>query len=49
MNIEELEISKPTANAIVKAFINLKILREQTGFKRNRIFVFEEYLDLFKK
>jgi Fic family protein len=47
--IEALEISKPTANAIVKDFVKLKILKEQTGFKRNRVFVFEEYLDLFKK
>ncbi|MDQ3110785.1 MAG: Fic family protein [Bacteroidota bacterium] len=46
--IDELKISKPTANAIVKDFIRLKILKEQTGFKRNRIFVFEEYLDLFR-
>ena len=47
--IEELGISKPTANAIVKDFVKLKILKEQTGFKRNRVFVFEEYLNLFKK
>ncbi len=45
--IDELKISKPTANAIVKDFIRLKILKEQTGFKRNRIFVFEDYLNLF--
>jgi len=47
--IDELGTSKPTANAIVKDFIRLKILKEQTGFKRNRIFVFEDYLNLFKK
>ena len=47
--IDELKISKPTANAIVKNFIRLKILKEQTGFKRNRIFIFEGYLNLFKK
>ncbi|CAN5282082.1 Fic family protein [soil metagenome] len=46
--IDELEISKPTANAIVKDFVRLKILKERTGFKRNRIFVFEEYLNLFR-
>lgn len=47
--IKELKISKPTANAIVKDFIRLKILKEQTGFKRNRVFTFEEYLNLFKR
>lgn len=47
--IEELAVSKPTANAIVKDFVKLKILKEQTGFKRNRVFVFEEYLNLFRK
>ena len=47
--IDELEISKPTANAIVKDFIRLKILKEQTGFKRNRVFIFEDYLNLFRK
>ncbi len=47
--IKELKISKPTANAIVKDFLLLKILKERTGFKRNRIFVFEEYLELFRK
>ena len=47
--IDELSISKPTANALVKDLIRLKILKERTGFKRNRIFVFEEYLDFFRK
>lgn len=47
--IDELQVSKPTANALVKEFTRLKILKEQTGFRRNRIFVFEEYLNLFRK
>jgi Fic family protein len=47
--IEEIHVSKPTANALVKDFLRLKILREQTGFKRNRVFIFEDYLNLFKK
>lgn len=46
--IDELEVSKPTAHALVKDLLRLKILKEKTGFKRNRIFVFEEYLDLFR-
>ena len=46
--IHELKISKPTANALVKDLVRLKILKERTGFKRNRIFVCEDYLDLFR-
>jgi Fic family protein len=44
-----LQVSKQTANALIQDFVRLNILRERTGFKRNRIFVFEEYLNLFKK
>lgn len=47
--IDDLGVSKPTANAIIRDFQNLGILKEQTGFKRNRIFIFEQYLDLFKR
>ena len=46
---EDLKISAPTANGIIKDFENLKILSEKTGYKRNRIFLFEEYLNLFKR
>ncbi|MBC7887417.1 MAG: Fic family protein [Ferruginibacter sp.] len=47
--IESLGVTKQTASALLKDFLNLKILKEQTGFKRNRIFVFDEYLRLFEK
>lgn len=47
--VEEFKISKTTANAIINDFIRLGILKEVTGLKRNRLFVFEEYLNLFKK
>ncbi|MDR0793986.1 MAG: Fic family protein [Chitinophagaceae bacterium] len=47
--IETLHITKPTAHALIKDFQNLEILKEQTGYKRNRIFVFERYLKLFEK
>ena len=46
---EDLKISAPTANGIIKDFEKLKILSEKTGYKRNRIFLFEEYLNLFKR
>lgn len=47
--MSSLEVTKPTANALIKDFHNLGILKEQTGFQRNRIFVFADYLKLFER
>jgi Fic family protein len=47
--IRALDLSKPTANALVADFQKLGILREQTGFKRNRSFIFTDYLRLFER
>lgn len=44
---ERLRISIPTSNALIQDFVQLGILKETTGAKRNRIFRFEEYLRLF--
>jgi Fic family protein len=46
---EDFKVSRATANAIIKDFHRLEILKEQTGFKRNRIFIFEQYLNLFER
>jgi Fic family protein len=35
------------ANNLVKAFIAQGILEETTGFQRNRVFMFQEYMKLF--
>lgn len=49
------EVSRATGLSLVSSykliddFIELGILKEMTGFKRNRIFVFSEYFDIFKK
>lgn len=47
--MNELKVTKQTANTLIRDFEKLKILKEQTGFKRNRIFIFEQYLNLFKR
>ena len=47
--IQELHISQPTANALLREFVKLGILREVTGASRNRIYSFEAYLELFTK
>jgi len=49
-NVEkELQISFNSASRLIKALTDLKILKETTGFSRNRFFVLEDYLNLFKK
>ncbi|NWF50786.1 MAG: Fic family protein [Ignavibacteriaceae bacterium] len=45
---DELRVSLPTANTILADFERLGILKEKTGWKRNREFEFTEYLNLFK-
>ena len=47
--IKELNVTKQTAHTLIQDFEKLKILKEQTGFKRNRIFVFDQYLSLFER
>jgi len=47
--MEKLDITSPSANTLVKQFQQAGILKELTGFKRNRLFVFDEYLKLFDK
>lgn len=46
---EELRVSLPTANSILSDFEKLGIISERTGWKRNREFVFADYLKLFDK
>ncbi len=45
---EKLEVSLPTANSLLSDFMELGILIETTGYKRNREFEFSDYLNLFK-
>ena len=45
---EELGITPATANGLLKAFVEVGILQEKTGFNRNRFYVFEEYIKIFR-
>jgi len=40
-------LSSKAANDLVKIFLEYKILIEITGYQRNRVFLFREYVDLF--
>jgi len=44
-----LNITSQSANALARAFEDAGILREMTGYKRNRLFAFKEYIELFQK
>lgn len=46
---ERLEIHASTANRLIKDFQDMGILEELTGYKRNRIFAFSEYINLFNQ
>lgn len=41
-------VSVPTISRLLTDFVKLEILVELTGFKRNRVFSFEQYLKLFR-
>ncbi len=45
---EALEINLSTALRLIDDFIKLKILVELTGYRRNRIFAFDDYVKLFR-
>ena len=45
---KKMKLSYNTVNTIVEYFKNLKILILKDNVKRNRVYVYEEYIDLFK-
>ncbi len=45
--MQKISTTRPTANTLVRDFQKLGILREVTGFKRNRIFLFSDYIKIF--
>jgi Fic family protein len=42
-----LNIAPKSANELLKSMIDKDIIKEMTGFKRNKLYVFERYLDIF--
>lgn len=47
--VEPLDISKQTANLLIKEFESKNILKEITGYERNKLFSFEKYLNIYSK
>ena len=45
---QRLQVTFPTANSVASRLVELGVLRERTGYARNRRFVFEPYLALFE-
>lgn len=45
---ENLNITPTTANGLLKTFVETEILEEKTGFNRNRYYVFEDYIKIFR-
>lgn len=45
---EELEVTPATANGVLKSFVEIGILEEKTGYNRNRFYVFENYIKIFR-
>jgi Fic family protein len=47
--IKELKVNKETANQIIKKFEKLKILKEISGKKRYKKYIFSEYINIIKR
>ena len=43
----KIGVSLPTANTLIKDMQQLGIVNELTGYKRNRVFIFSEYVNIF--
>ena len=52
LNVKDIQeitgLSPKAAYDLVEAFIEAGILKETTGYQRNRVFIFEEYVKMFR-
>ncbi len=52
LNVKDIQeitgLSPKAAYDLVEAFIETGILKETTGYQRNRVFIFEEYVKMFR-
>jgi len=46
---DKLGLSPKAGNDLLRDFVSLKILREITGYKRNRLFVFADYIKILRQ
>ena len=47
-DVQELSgLTPKAANDLVQAFVERRILTETTGYRRNRVFLFSDYMELF--
>ncbi len=46
---EILGVKYPAANKLIGDFVELGILKEKTGFSRNRLFAMDDYIAIFRK
>jgi len=47
--VESTQLSAPAVSGALRALLDAKIIRELTGRKRNRIYIYKKYLDLMNK
>ncbi len=47
--VKVLNVTPTTANNLIKEFEKFGLLVELTGFKRNRLYIFDEYVKIFQK
>lgn len=43
------DLTPKASNDLIQAFMDLHILKEKTGYSRNRIFIFDDYIKLFNR
>jgi hypothetical protein len=46
--MEVLGIKYVPANTLIASLVDLGVLQEATGFQRNRIFILQRYMDIFR-